>query len=201
MQATSPYRHEAKFAKRYNYASREKYVCTARIKWKYIWEIRHLHWIAIQWLSLGKHNFQDQDGTCSLLSISSWPYFFKTWLTWGCRGPSEGTWPRTQRNLAPEAQTAQWGSTLSGSRAPFTPWWSSHTFSPKELCSCLGAAEGLGRNGEGGEGPSLHGLMTHISNYKSGAVRGSIWSLWGECSDFNWLSSSAVLALGQYWVN
>lgn len=49
MQVPSPYWYKAKFAKKYNYSSRETYVCVSGIKWQYKWEIPNLHWKARKW--------------------------------------------------------------------------------------------------------------------------------------------------------
>lgn len=65
----------------------------------------------------------------------------------------------------------------------------------------LGVAEGLGKDGEGGDRVCASCVDHLQSNYKSGAVTWSIWSLWEECSDFNWLSISALLALDQNLAN
>lgn len=43
----------------------------------------------------------------------------------------------------------------------------------------VGVAEGLGKNGEGGEVPAPHGLIIHKSSYKSGAVRVHLETLGG----------------------
>lgn len=83
--------YKAKFVKKYNYESRERYVCISRIRWKYTRETLNLHWIPTGWC-LQEIIFKDQGGMWSLLTMFSWPYLFPILLPrGGCWSPAEGT--------------------------------------------------------------------------------------------------------------